>query len=673
MQMKSISTSQLKRAGKQLAIILGVFLLVTMLGYFLFRNLALQHVINKKVVDINEQLNAGIHIENARFSGINTLQFDQISIAPANKDTLLKITNTSLKINLLKIFIGKISIYQIDMEQLELHFVKDSTGRNIDFLLNRNKQSNTTATIQSSHELGRKAYRMLNMLFDLLPSDLTIKQCNVTLHDNGRQVSLSIPEANLMDGNGHFNIAINEAGTLSSLQADVQIDFSDQTLSALLYRSTDQKASFPWIKHAYNTHFEFDSMRYQLNGFNFGSSALHVRANAMFKGLVMAQNRLFGNDTVRVDSAGMKLLLKAGADFIEIDSSSIASLNRIQAHPFVRIGLSSPRTYAVKINLPQSTANDIFTSVPEGVFNTIKGLEADGDLAFNLDFFVDMALPDSLKFSVQLIPHQFKITRYGNTAYPYINGPFTYTAYERGAPVRSFMVGPENPDYRTLDQIPEILRHAVMTSEDGSFYYHNGFQPEAFRQSLVQNIKERRFARGGSTISMQLIKNIYLTRNKNIARKAEEAFIVWLIENYHLVSKNRMLEVYLNIIEWGPGIYGANEASRFYFKKDVSQLTLAEAIFMAGIIPRPKYFRYAFDENGKLKEYMQHYYELVARKMASQGRITEEQKIALKADVTLTGAAQTYITQPDSLPVDSLLQLDLLAPASFEPMDVLAP
>lgn len=74
---------------------------------------------------------------------------------------------------------------------------------------------------------------------------------------------------------------------------------------------------------------------------------------------------------------------------------------------------------------------------------------------------------------------------------------------------------------------------------------------------MIQDIKERRFARGGSTLSMQLVKNVFLSRNKTIARKLEEMLIVWLIESNHLTSKERMFEVYLNIAEWGPMIYGA--------------------------------------------------------------------------------------------------------------------
>ena len=199
-----------------------------------------------------------------------------------------------------------------------------------------------------------------------------------------------------------------------------------------------------------------------------------------------------------------------------------------------------------------------------------------------------------------------------------------------------------------------MLFRSVLTSEDGSFYQHRGFLPDAFRESIITNIKERRFARGGSTISMQLVKNIFLSRNKTVARKLEEALIVWLIENQGLSAKERMYEVYLNLIEWGPMVYGANEAAHFYFSKEASRLTLAEAIFMASIIPRPKWFKYSFDEFGHLRESNAGFYRLVSEKMLNKGWITSEDAENLIPDVELKGPAKLLLKQADTVPLDTL-------------------
>jgi membrane peptidoglycan carboxypeptidase len=142
---------------------------------------------------------------------------------------------------------------------------------------------------------------------------------------------------------------------------------------------------------------------------------------------------------------------------------------------------------------------------------------------------------------------------------------------------------------------------------------------------------------------MQLVKNLWLSKDKTASRKLEEALIVWMIENERLVSKERMLELYLNIIEWGPHIYGASQASHFYFNKDVDKLSLNEAIFMASIIPRPKKFHWYFDKERKLKPFLQDYYQLIGTKMLKRGVITERQLEKLEANVKISGHAIAYL------------------------------
>jgi membrane peptidoglycan carboxypeptidase len=193
----------------------------------------------------------------------------------------------------------------------------------------------------------------------------------------------------------------------------------------------------------------------------------------------------------------------------------------------------------------------------------------------------------------------------------------------------------------------------VLNSEDPSFYQHRGFIPDAFRESIIQNIKERRFARGGSTITMQLVKNVFLNRNKTISRKLEEILLVWLIENQDLCPKERMFEVYLNIIELGPHIYGANEAAHFYFNKDAAKLDLPESIFLASIIPKPKWFMYSFDENGHLKQSEKDFSHLLSTKMLKKGQISQEEFDKFDPDLTLKGPAKVLLKKAKPIPSDT--------------------
>ena len=148
-----------------------------------------------------------------------------------------------------------------------------------------------------------------------------------------------------------------------------------------------------------------------------------------------------------------------------------------------------------------------------------------------------------------------------------------------------FVVGPSNPRWIPLDQIPLALQWAVVVAEDDTFYRHNGFNFSAMRDALWENVKRLKPARGGSTITQQLAKNLYLSRKKSLARKLKEAAIAWKLERH--LSKNRILELYLNIIEWGPGVYGLEEASWHYFRKSPVDLDFFESVLLAAIIPSP--------------------------------------------------------------------------------------
>ena len=202
-------------------------------------------------------------------------------------------------------------------------------------------------------------------------------------------------------------------------------------------------------------------------------------------------------------------------------------------------------------------------------------------------------------------------------------------------------------NYTPLNQISPYLRHAVLTSEDPSFFSHKGFINEAFKQSIIKNIKTKKFSRGGSTISMQLVKNVFLTREKTLSRKLEEILLVYVLENQRVSSKARMLEVYFNIIEWGPNVYGIGEASHFYFQKHPSELTLKECLFLASIIPSPKRFMWQFDDQGELRTAYSRHQERLTRLMFQRGILHTQDTLYQLKKLLISGPARSYIKVRD--------------------------
>ena len=179
---------------------------------------------------------------------------------------------------------------------------------------------------------------------------------------------------------------------------------------------------------------------------------------------------------------------------------------------------------------------------------------------------------------------------------------------------------------------------------------------ESIRKSIATDFKKKKFSRGGSTISMQLIRNTFLDRNKNLARKAEEILIVWMIENNNLMSKDRMLEVYFNIVEFGYHIYGIGPAARYYFGKTPSQLTLGESIYLASILPNPKAGLYAFQPDGTLRPGLHGYFNLIGNLMAGHGKAQRDSNAYGFYDVRLKESLRRGVANIDTAKVDSLMQ-----------------
>jgi monofunctional biosynthetic peptidoglycan transglycosylase len=136
-----------------------------------------------------------------------------------------------------------------------------------------------------------------------------------------------------------------------------------------------------------------------------------------------------------------------------------------------------------------------------------------------------------------------------------------------------------------FDDIPQLLKDTVRVSEDIDFYHHKGIDYYELKESIKRNLKEGKKSRGGSTITQQLAKNLFLSTGKSYYRKLREFFIAKRLEEN--LSKNRIFHIYLNIIELGPGIFGVEAASEYYFGKPVGSLSLVEILRLAAVLPKP--------------------------------------------------------------------------------------
>jgi len=635
---------------KKVFIIAGIFLLLIIITGA-FRNTLLNYALNKKIRAYSERIGARITYQNASFSGISTIKVRNLGLVPEGKDTLILIRQISIRIKPMELLRMRLRFGDAEILEPSVNLQRRGNQSNYLFLLDK-KKSGSAIKAPDEKTTGNYAQRvasLFNAFFDYVPSTISIEKFTVKAAINNHRFSFSFPQLKITDN--YFKTLVDVTDDSLSMHWQVAGILNPRiNRAALSVRTMDSlKVQIPYIHQRWKTVIAFDSASVQLEFTEPDLETSRLEGKAVLYNSLLNNARISPND-VKLELSEVDYRLNFGSSHIELDSSSLFSFNRIGFNPYVRFDNLPEKRLRISIHKPEFGAQDFFSSLPAGLFPNFEGIRVRGKLGFNLDFDYVFSMPDSLVFAAALTSDKFAVEQFGNTDFTYINGPFQYTAYEKGQAVRQFMVGPENPDFRTIDQIPAYLKYAIMTSEDGSFYYHNGFIPDAIRASIITNIKEKRFARGGSTISMQLVKNVFLNRNKNITRKIEEMLITWMIESRQMVSKDRMFEVYLNIIETGPMVYGVNEAAHFYFDKDVSKLTLAESIYLASIVPKPKWFRYSFDENGNLREYLQSYYTLVSGKMLNKEWITQDEYDQLKPEIELKGPARELVLPADSIP-----------------------
>jgi monofunctional biosynthetic peptidoglycan transglycosylase len=181
---------------------------------------------------------------------------------------------------------------------------------------------------------------------------------------------------------------------------------------------------------------------------------------------------------------------------------------------------------------------------------------------------------------------------------------------------------PGSGSYVRLDGISDVFLHSVIVSEDAAFFTHDGIDKHEIIQSLKKNIKVGGFARGGSTITQQLIKNVFFDGEKSVSRKIQEIYLAGELEE--ILSKRQILERYLNVIEFGVGIYGIRAAASHYFNKHPSNLNVLESIYLVHLLPNPKIYSDGF-KRGSLTEFSRDRIVQLLERLLRFKRISREQ------------------------------------------------
>ncbi|MFH1129921.1 MAG: transglycosylase domain-containing protein [Pseudomonadota bacterium] len=286
-------------------------------------------------------------------------------------------------------------------------------------------------------------------------------------------------------------------------------------------------------------------------------------------------------------------------------------IERLENEPLINLDLS----------IPEIPCQRVLDAIPLSLAPELQGFQLRGNFSADVHAHIDYEQLDKIELGGKVDLWACKVEQ----APPQVNAERLQQAFEQVAEpepgqLLSFVIGPENPDFTPFDEISPYVINAFLTTEDGNFFGHRGFIPSQFRTALARNLKRGGFRLGASTITMQMVKNVLLTHEKTLSRKLQELFLTWYLEQN--LSKMRIMEIYLNAIEFGPGIYGVGKAAKHYFGKPASVISPLEAAFFATILPSPtrRYVQYC---QGDVSPKWDNYVRRVLKRMFQRERLTE--------------------------------------------------
>lgn len=291
---------------------------------------------------------------------------------------------------------------------------------------------------------------------------------------------------------------------------------------------------------------------------------------------------------------------------------------------------------AFKLRVPNTPCQVLLEAAPPALLPQLQGLRMGGTLGLDARVDFDTAAPKDSQVewnlhnrcSVQEIPEDVDPQRFRQ--------PFAHLVLDAKGEPAELTTGPGTPAWVPLAEISPYIETALVVCEDSRFFSHKGFDDKAIRDSIGDNLRAGRFVRGASTLSMQLAKNLYLGREKTLSRKLQEAVFTLLLEER--LSKQDILELYLNVVEFGPGVYGIRNAAMYYFNSHPGELSLGQALYFGSILPSPKAKH--FQADGSLKRRWAEHLQALMRIAHKIKRIGDEELAAGLAEQLRFGQAQ---------------------------------
>lgn len=525
---------------------------------------------------------AGI-IVNFYFTSIS---FSTIFLGKAyfrTKTHSIVLQNIELKFSLKKVVLGRNREVLNALNVSDIKFIFHRRDKNS---VKKNRQpepdSNKYAWEKKFYPIFKKA---LDTLFTTLQTNIEINTLQILLHHESMPILLKANQLIKKKNEINCNIQLSLYDLLLAISFNAKIDPISRVVSIKqveknLIQNNDQQLVM--VDNFYFDFFIHNDTDFECKGLmnnillhhdKIAQNPVEVEYIDFEVPFTFSKEKFFVSNESNIDFNGIEFSLDIQHDCREADLLKISILFLLNGETF-------------------------FQSYPFFIIKELENFRAEGRVILKLDYLASFSDFSSYYFKASTIENTFKLVNTTSYDLSFLNSEFVYPyKVNHSNFTRTIHLSSSNSFYLPLSNIPAVLAELFIITEDPHFYYHNGIHDYAIGLAIALNIKYGKFKRGGSTIAMQLVRNLFLHHSKTITRKLEELLLAWLMMNHFYIPRERILEIYLNIIEFGENVYGVAEAAKFYFDKKVNDLDLTECLVLSYVIPRPKFFLEAVQIN----------------------------------------------------------------------------
>ena len=602
--------------------VISFFILLLLI--YLFYPSIIKGVIKFKINTLSHKYKVNVEVAKIKVKRNHTIFFEDILCYTHTKsDTILYCKNLMLDVKI---------VHKMKIDPLLQNLVLNDM---LLFLYNyENQHIKTDVKDTSSTDPLQKMNKFLNF-FSHFPKQLTAYSIHIETEKDSVINFYTIDTLLIKNDtiSGNFSVQNEQQLICWSITGKALPEEHFYSGELQLNQELTKDAKLPFVERLWGVELWFKRLCFSLKiaenrdktNFNFGGQIEYCN---LFHPAI-------ADKEIKIDSASFFWNIELNKKKIELQKGSIFTLNGFSIYPYFLYEKNEDKRIIFELDEKNMDMRKMVTALPKDLFQMITKMGLSGKLDFYLLFDCDFAELESLKFDFLLASKELNISPYGNKMITNLNQDFKYDCMQDDILYMQIEVSENNPKFVKFDDIPFYLMHAILVCEDPSFFRHNGILQKALRESMVTNLKKGEYTRGGSTLSMQFVKNVFLHKKKLITRKIEEILLVLLIEENKLITKERMFEIYVNVIEWAPLVYGLYDAADFYFRKTPDMLNFSECVYLATLIRSPKNYYKTIGDDGKLTEKRRTEMNFITQRMKDREMITEEQLKTFNSFITM--------------------------------------